>query len=212
MTTITSFTFNPFSENTYIISNESKECWIIDPGCYTDAEKQKLSDYISKNQLKPVRLLNTHCHLDHIFGNAYIADTYQLSPEWHEKETFIAQNAKISAMMFGVKEPEFREPKSFLIPGTTLNLGEDEFKLLFTPGHSPGSVTFYNEKESYAIVGDVLFRESIGRTDLPGGNYDTLIKAIKRELLILPEDVVIYNGHGPSTTIGYEKKYNSFLR
>ena len=121
-------------------------------------------------------------------------------------------NAKISAMMFGVKEPEFREPKSFLIPGATLNLGEDEFKLLFTPGHSPGSVTFYNEKESYAIVGDVLFRESIGRTDLPGGDYDTLIKAIKRELLILPEDVVIYNGHGPSTTIGYEKKYNSFLR
>lgn len=212
MTTITSFTFNPFSENTYIISNESRECWIIDPGCYSAQEKQKLADYVAEKQLKPVRLLNTHCHLDHIFGNAFVADTYQLSPEWHENETFIAQNAKISAMMFGVNVPEFREPKGFIQPGTALHLGEDEFKVLFTPGHSPGSVTFYNEKEKYAIVGDVLFRESIGRTDLPGGNYDTLIKAIKKELLVLPEDVVIYNGHGPSTTIGHEKKYNSFLR
>jgi hydroxyacylglutathione hydrolase len=212
MTTITSFTFNPFSENTYIISNESRECWIIDPGCYTEAEKQKLSKYISDNQLIPVRLLNTHCHLDHIFGNSYISDTYQLSPEWHENETFIAKNAKISAMMFGVKEPEYREPKSFIQQDTILKLGEDEFKVLFTPGHSPGSVTFYNAKENYAIVGDVLFRESIGRTDLPGGNYDTLIKSIKKELLTLPEEVIIYNGHGPATTIGHEKKYNSFLR
>ncbi len=212
MTTITSFTFNPFSENTYIISNERKECWIIDPGCYTDAEKQKLSNYITENQLQPVKLLNTHCHLDHIFGNAYVADTYNLSPEWHENETFIAQNAKISASMFGVKAPEYRAPKSFIIPGSILKLGEEEFKVLFTPGHSPGSVTFYNEKENYAIVGDVLFRESIGRTDLPGGDFDTLIKAIKRELLVLPEDVVIHNGHGHTTTIGHEKKYNPFLR
>src|SRR5690606_23443915 len=116
------------------------------------------------------------------------------------------------AMMFGVKEPEYREPKSFLRQDTILKLGEDEFKLLFTPGHSPGSITFYNEKENYAIVGDVLFRESIGRTDLPGGNYDTLIKSIKKELLTLPEEVAIYNGHGPATTIGYEKKYNPFLK
>lgn len=212
MTTITSFAFNPFYENTYIISNEEGECWIIDPGCYTDAERKKLTDHISVNKLTPTKLLNTHCHLDHIFGNAFIADTYHLSPQWHEAETFIAQNSKISAMMFGVKPPEYREPGEMLVPGETLQLGNESFKMLFTPGHSPGSITFYNEREKYAIAGDVLFRESIGRTDLPGGNYDTLIKSIKKELLTLPDDVVIYNGHGPSTTIGHERKYNSFLR
>lgn len=212
MTTITSFTFNPFYENTYIISNEKGECWIIDPGCYTDNEKKKLTDYISEHQLTPVRLLNTHCHLDHIFGNAFIADYYQLKPQWHENETIIAQNAKISAMMFGVKAPEYVEPGPLLIPGEVLTLGDASFKMLFTPGHSPGSISFYNEEEKYVIAGDVLFKESIGRTDLPGGNYDTLIKSIRRELFTLPDDVEVYNGHGPSTTIGHEKKHNPFLR
>lgn len=212
MTTITYFTFNPFSENTYIISNEQSECWIIDPGCYTDSEQKKLTQYISDNNLTPTKLLNTHCHLDHIFGNAFIAEQYQLKPQWHENETIVAQNAKVSAMMFGVKVPEYIEPGAFLVPGETLQLGDASFKMLFTPGHSPGSISFYNEKEKYVIAGDVLFKESIGRTDLPGGNYNTLIKSIQKELLTLPDDVVVYNGHGPSTTIGHERKYNPFLR
>lgn len=212
MTTITSFAFNPFYENTYIISNEKGECWIIDPGCYTESERKKLTDYISTHQLTPVRLLNTHCHLDHIFGNAFVAEYYQLQPQWHPNETIIAQNAKISAMMFGVAVPQYVEPGPFLEAGQTLQLGDASFKLLFTPGHSPGSISFYNEEEKYVIAGDVLFRESIGRTDLPGGNYDTLIKSIRKELLTLPDDVEVYNGHGPSTTIGHERKYNPFLR
>lgn len=212
MTTITSFVFNPFYENTYIIAVENGDCWVIDPGCYSESEQNKLIDYISEHQLRPVKLLNTHCHLDHIFGNSLIAQTYNLSPMWHENETQIAKNAKIGAMMFGVKAPEYVEPGGFLKEGDVLSIGDSSFKVLFTPGHSPGSVSFYNEAEQYVIVGDVLFRESIGRTDLPGGNFDVLIKSIKRELLTLTDETVVYNGHGPSTTIAHERKFNSFLR
>ncbi|MCO5233031.1 MAG: MBL fold metallo-hydrolase [Chitinophagales bacterium] len=212
MTTITSFVFNPFYENTYIIADENNDCWVVDPGCYSEGEQMKLINYITEKQLRPVLLLNTHCHLDHIFGNSLIAKTYNLSPYWHENETQIAKNAKIGAMMFGVKAPEYVEPGGFLKEGEVLTIGSSTFKILFTPGHSPGSVSFYNEKEKYVIVGDVLFRESIGRTDLPGGNFDVLIKSIKKEILTLPEDTVVYNGHGEPTTIGHEKKYNPFLR
>jgi len=212
MTSITSFAFNPFYENTYVVSAANGDCWIIDPGCYTVKEQEKLVTFITDNGLKPVKLLNTHCHLDHIFGNAFIADKFNLKPEWHEKETTIAQNAKLAAMMFGVKAPEYRQPGAFLIPGDTLELGDASFKILFTPGHSPGSVTFYNEAEKFAIAGDVLFQGSIGRTDLPGGDYDTLIESIKRELLALPDDVAVYNGHGAPTTIGQERLNNPFLR
>lgn len=212
MTSITSFTFSPFQENTYVISNEEGECWIIDPGCYTEAERNQLVSFIKSKRLTPVKLLNTHCHLDHIFGNAFVADTYQLSPQWHEKETVVAENAKMAAMMYGVNPPEYRAPGGFLKPGEFLTLGKASFEILFAPGHSPGSVCFYNQEEGYAIVGDVLFRESIGRTDLPGGSHQALIQSIRTQLFTLPDDVKIYNGHGEPTTIGHEKKYNPFLR
>lgn len=212
MTEIFSFTFNPFQENTYIIASEDKSCWIIDPGCYGAAEQKVLSDFIATKQLKPVRLLNTHCHLDHIFGNAFVADTYQLAPEWHPKEDMVMSGASLAAMMYGVKAPEYRAPVSKLKENTEINLGDAVFRILFTPGHSPGSVCFYNAAEKYVIAGDVLFKGSIGRTDLPGGNYDTLIHSIKTQLLSLPDDVVVYNGHGPSTTIGAERRSNPFLK
>lgn len=212
MTTITSFIFSPFQENTYVISDENGECWIIDPGCYTAQERERLQKYISENNLKPTKLLNTHCHLDHIFGNAFVADTYNLSPQWHKNESLIAENAKMAAMMYGVEPPEYRKPGELLVEGTTLQLGDATFKLLLTPGHSPGSISFYNEKEKYAIVGDVLFSGSIGRTDLPGGDFETLINSIHRELLVMPDDTKIYNGHGPATTIGQERMHNPFLR
>ncbi|MCO5247609.1 MAG: MBL fold metallo-hydrolase [Chitinophagales bacterium] len=212
MTFIHSFTFNPFYENTYIIYNEQKEAWIIDAGAYTDDECKEMADFIDSHLLKPVRLLNTHCHLDHIFGNAFITENYHLSPEWHENESLMAKNASLAASMFGVKAPQYVAPGNLLQVGESLTLGDASFKILFTPGHSPGSVCFYNEKGKYVIAGDVLFRESIGRTDLPGGDYNTLIHSIKNKLLTLPDDVEVYNGHGPQTTIGHERKYNPFLR
>jgi hydroxyacylglutathione hydrolase len=213
MTEIFSFTFNPFQENTYIVaSSKDRTCWIIDPGCYGASEQQQLLDFISRQQLVPKRLLNTHCHLDHIFGNALIADNYGLAPEWHPKEDVVMSGAALAAMMYGVKAPEYRAPGNKLQENTSLLLGGAAFRILFTPGHSPGSVCFYNEAEGYVIVGDVLFQGSIGRTDLPGGNYDTLIHSIRSQLLTLPDEVVVYNGHGPSTTIGEERRGNPFLR
>ena len=212
-TRITAFCFNPFQENTYIISHpHTKDCWIIDPGCYTLQEQKRLFEYIDQSGLKPVKLLNTHCHLDHIYGNKAVADKYGLTLGIHEKEIPVLQAAPMAARMFGAKIPEALEPGYFLKPGDTLTLGDADFEILFTPGHSPGSICFVNREENYAIVGDVLFQGSIGRTDLPGGNYDTLIKSIRTQLYVLADETEIYNGHGPHTTVGDEKKHNPFVR
>lgn len=210
-TDIAAFCFNPFQENSYVISHASKECWIIDPGCYTLQEQKILAGYIEKNELRPVRLLNTHCHLDHIYGNKFIADEYGLELGIHPKELPILQAAALSARMFGAKIPEPCEPAYFLEAGDPLSLGDTAFDILFTPGHSPGSICFSNPEEAYVIVGDVLFFGSIGRTDLPGGDYDTLIHSIRKQLLVLPDETGIYNGHGPSTTVGHERRHNPFL-
>ncbi|MBK9328429.1 MAG: MBL fold metallo-hydrolase [Sphingobacteriales bacterium] len=211
-TDIAVFCFNPFQENTYILSSPGKECWVIDPGCYTLQEQKILAAYIEKNALKPVRLLNTHCHLDHIYGNKFISDEYRLELGIHEKEIPVLQSASIGARLFGAKIPDKCEPGYFIKEGDVLELKDTSFSVLFTPGHSPGSICFYQEEEHFAVVGDVLFSGSIGRTDLPGGDYDTLIKSIKTRLLVLEDLTEIYNGHGPSTTIGEERKYNPFLR
>ncbi len=211
-TVIAAFCFNPFQENTYVISHINKDCWIIDPGCYTLQEQKILISYIEKNALKPVKLLNTHCHLDHIYGNKFISDEYTLELGVHEKELPILQRADLAARMFGAKIPEKCEPGYFIKVGDPLQLNDVFFDVLFTPGHSPGSICFSNNEEKYAIVGDVLFQGSIGRTDLPGGDYDTLIKSIRTQLLVLDETTEIYNGHGPSTTVGAEINYNPFLK
>jgi glyoxylase-like metal-dependent hydrolase (beta-lactamase superfamily II) len=211
-TDITAFCFNPFQENTYVVSHINKDCWIIDPGCYTLQEQKQLIQYIAKNDLKPVRLLNTHCHLDHIYGNKFIADEFGLELGIHEKEIPVLHAAPMGARMFGARIPDACEPGYFIKEGDTLALGHAVYDIAFTPGHSPGSVCFINREERYAIVGDVLFRGSIGRTDLPGGDYDTLIRSIKKELLALDDTFEIYNGHGPSTSIGLERKTNPFLQ
>lgn len=210
-TDIAAFCFNPFQENSYVISHMNKECWIIDPGCYTLQEQKILTGYIEKNNLVPVRLLNTHCHLDHIYGNKFIADEYKLELGIHKKEIPVLHAAPMGARMFGAKIPEACEPAYFLEEGEQMMLGDTVFDILFTPGHSPGSVCFSNREEEYVIVGDVLFRGSIGRTDLPGGDYDTLIHSIKKQLFVLKDETGIYNGHGPSTTIGEERRHNPFL-
>jgi glyoxylase-like metal-dependent hydrolase (beta-lactamase superfamily II) len=211
-TDIAAFCFNPFQENTYIITHPNKECWIIDPGCYTLQEQKILSSFIENNRLQPVKLLNTHCHLDHIYGNKFIADEYNLELGIHEKELPILQRADLAARMFGAKIPDKCEPGYFIREGEDLVFHDITFNVLFTPGHSPGSVCFSNPEEQYAIVGDVLFQGSIGRTDLPGGDYDVLIKSIKTQLLLLNDATEIFNGHGPSTTVGEEIKHNPFLR
>lgn len=211
-TVIATFCFNPFQENTYIISHANKDCWIIDPGCYTLQEQKRLTQYIEQHALRPVKLINTHCHLDHIYGNKFIATEYNLELGIHKKELDILHRAEIGARMFGAKIPERQEPGYFIEEHEILQLADVSFHVLFTPGHSPGSICFHNTEEQYVIVGDVLFLGSIGRTDLPGGDYDTLIKSIKTELLVLDAPTEIYNGHGPSTTIGEEIKNNPFLR
>lgn len=211
-TVIATFCFNPFQENTYIISHANKDCWIIDPGCYTLQEQKRLTQYIEQHALRPVKLINTHCHLDHIYGNKFIATEYNLELGIHKKELDTLHRAEIGARMFGAKIPERQEPGYFIEEHEILQLADVSFHVLFTPGHSPGSICFHNTEEQYVIVGDVLFLGSIGRTDLPGGDYDTLIKSIKTKLLVLDTPTEIYNGHGPSTTIGEEIKNNPFLR
>ncbi len=210
-TNIATFCFNPFQENTYIISDVNKDCWIIDPGCYSLQEQKKLVSYIEANQLRPVRLLNTHCHLDHIYGNKFVADEFKLTLGIHQKELPVLQYAEKAARMYGIKIPDALEPAYFINDNEPLYLNTTSFDILFTPGHSPGSICFLNKADDYCIVGDVLFKGSIGRTDLPGGDYNTLINSIKTKLLVLNPTTAIYNGHGEPTTIGQESKYNPFL-
>jgi len=185
MTQVAAFTFNPFQENTYVLHDDTKECIIIDPGCYTKQEKETLVQFIEQNELKPVRLINTHCHLDHVFGNKFIAEHYHLKLEIHEGELGVLNSLQQTASMYGVPAEPSPAPGSYLKEGEVLTFGESQLQILFTPGHSPASISFYNQAAGFVIAGDVLFRGSIGRTDLPGGNFNTLIESIKTQLFPL---------------------------
>jgi len=186
---------------------------IIDPGCFERHEKQELADYISKHSLQPVRLLNTHCHIDHVLGNAFVSQKWNLLPELHRDDLSILQALPNYGHMFGVGGIEESPlPSKFLDEGDVIAFGGLKLDILFVPGHAPGHIVFVNHPEKYVIGGDCLFRDSIGRTDLPGGDHDTLIKSIREKLYTLPDDYTVYPGHGPATTIGYEKKYNAFVR
>lgn len=208
---ITSFAFNPFQENMYIIYDETKECIIIDPGCYTDTERETLISFIEDNDLNPVRLLNTHCHLDHICGNFFIANKYNLKLEAHKEEIPILEHAPKAAQMYGFPMQDSPDIDIFLDEKDIISFGNSKLEILFTPGHSPGSISFYSKKHAFVIAGDVLFRQGIGRTDLPLGDYDTLIKSINEKLFILDKKTTVYSGHGPSTSIGYELVNNPFF-
>lgn len=213
MAAVIKLTFNPFQENTYIVYDETKECVIFDPGCFEESEKRELSRTIEEHELHPVRLINTHCHLDHVFGNRYVADTYQLPLEIHTLELPVLQAVPQVCQMYGLPLPEESpEPGGFLQEGTTLQFGKTKLEMIFTPGHSPGSLSFYCAEDQFLIAGDVLFYGSIGRTDLPGGDHGTLIASIKNELLPLGDDITVYPGHGPATRMGYERKNNPFLQ
>jgi hydroxyacylglutathione hydrolase len=208
---IAAFTFNPFEENTYILYDETKECAIIDPGCHSYAEKQELAGFISTQKLTPVKLLLTHTHIDHIFGNNFVCGKYNLKPEVNELELPMLQNAKMIGQMYGIEIEPSPEPGKLLKDVGEVKFGNNELQFIFTPGHSRGSLCFYNSEQKFVIAGDVLFNGSIGRTDLPGGDYNTLIKSIREKLFTLGDDIKVYPGHGPTTTIGHERKHNPFL-
>ena len=205
------FTFSPVQENTYVLYNELNKAIIIDPGCSFSAEQETLKKFINNTQLQPVRLLNTHCHLDHVFGNRWVSETWNLELWLHSGEEQMLKLAPASGEKWGLPFQNYRGPLHFLEEGDTVMLGDDELRVLLTPGHSPASICFYCENQKILIGGDVLFRESIGRTDLPGGDHETLLKSIREKLFVLPDEVVVYPGHGISTTIGYEKNNNPFL-
>jgi len=211
MLTVTTFVFNPVRENTYVVHNETGECCIIDPGCYFGNERNELKEFIQNTGLVPKYLLNTHCHLDHVFGNKFVHDTWQLTLHLHEKELPVLEYAPTSGLSWGLPFDNYRGEYTFLRPGDVIRLGNDELLVLFTPGHAPGHISFYCKKDRFVISGDVLFRQSIGRTDLPGGDFNTLINSIRTQLFTLPDDTIVYPGHGDSTTIGQEKQDNPFL-
>lgn len=211
MISVHSFTFNPIQENTYVLSDESKECVIIDPGCYDDAERAELIGFINSNGFKPVRLLNTHCHLDHVFGNAFVAKHWNLGLEIHKKDLPVLDALIPTAKLYGMNAEASPQPSSWLDEGDLVKFGNSSLEIVFTPGHSPGSITFFNRADKFMIAGDVLFFGSIGRTDLPGGDFQTLINSIKNKLFPLGDDMQVYSGHGPVTNIGYERNNNPFL-
>jgi len=205
------FTFSPVQENTYVLYNEQNKAIIIDPGCYFTAEQETLKKFIEDTQLEPVRLLNTHCHLDHVFGNKWVSETWNLELHLHAGEEQMLKLAPLSGEKWGLPFQNYSGPLHFLEEGDTIRLGNDALKVILAPGHSPASICFYCEEQGFLVGGDVLFRESIGRTDLPGGNHETLLKNIREKLFVLPDEVVVYPGHGPSTTIGHERTHNPFL-
>lgn len=206
------FTFNPFQENTYIIYDNTKECVIVDPGCYTKEEETKLKQFITNNNLKPVKLINTHCHIDHIMGNKFTSERWGIQLYIHKEDLPLIENAGNIGKIYGLDDyEESPYPKHFLDEGDILTFGKSSLQVLFTPGHSPGHICLYNKEHNLLIAGDVIFQKSIGRTDLPGGDYDTLIQSITLKLFPLPNTTQIYCGHGPATNLGYEKEKNPFL-
>ena len=210
--TIKTFTFNPFQENTYLLFDETKEAILIDAGCITETEKLTLKRFIDENGLTLKRLINTHLHLDHQFGNKFVADTFGLLPEANQQDEFLLANVVEQARSFGFSvEEEAQALGAYINEDDEIKFGNCSLKAIHVPGHSPGSLAFYSEKEGVVFAGDVLFRNSIGRTDLPYGDYATLILSITKKLLPLPDSTVVYCGHGPSTTIGSEKNSNQYL-
>ena len=208
--TIKQFTFNPFGENSYVVYDETKECIIIDPGCYEKEEKDELAQFIEENNLKVVQLINTHCHIDHVLGNAFVKDTYKVKLIIHKEDVSTLKSNEVVAPMYGFQGYEATTEDEYLAEGDKVRFGNSVLDVLFVPGHAPGHIALVNVDEKICIGGDVLFQQSIGRTDLPGGDFDTLIDSIKSKLFTLPEDVTVYCGHGPSTNIGFEKQYNPF--
>ncbi|PXV68183.1 glyoxylase-like metal-dependent hydrolase (beta-lactamase superfamily II) [Dysgonomonas alginatilytica] len=206
------FEFNPIAENTYVLYDETNECVIIDAGCFYPDEKQELLDFILDNNLVVKHLLNTHLHFDHVFGNKFILDQFHLKTKAHQADQFLLEGMPAQMRMFGFKDGEDApEIGTYIKENDTIEFGNQKLLVLEVPGHSPGSVAFYSAEGNCAIVGDALFRGSIGRTDLAQGNQDQLLQAIRQKLFTLPAETVVYPGHGPKTTIAQEMRSNPFF-
>lgn len=209
---IKSFEFNPIGENTYVVYDETKECVIIDPGCFYPDEKEDLLNFILDNELIVKHVLNTHLHMDHVFGNIFVKEQFGMNTKAHEADKFLLDGLAAQMQMFGMKDNgEKPEIDSYLTEKDIIEFGKQKFHIFHIPGHSPGSIVFYSEEAQCAFVGDVLFRGSVGRSDLPGGNHEELISGIRKKLLNLPPETIIYSGHGPTTTIREEMQHNPFL-
>lgn len=211
MINIKTFTFNSFQVNTYLLFDESKEGVIIDPACDSEQEFDTLIEFITENDIKLTKIINTHGHIDHIAGVERVADYYRIPFEIHNDDIFLLETAPQSAAIFGFDIESVRKPDVLIKEGTPIKFGNSSLNTIHVPGHSPGSIVFHSEEDKFAIVGDVLFAGSIGRTDLPGGNYETLISGIKNKLITLPPETKVYSGHGPSSTIKQEHDTNPFL-
>lgn len=210
MLSVQSFTFNPFQENTYVLFDETNDAVIIDPGCSNRMEEKELSDWIASRKLVPRLILLTHSHIDHILGAYYVKDKYRVPLCIHRKDEETLRAGTVVAQMYGIDNYTQAEADRYVSEGEVVKFGNQQLSVLFLPGHAPGHVGYYHVAQKIVIGGDVLFRQSIGRTDLPGGNYDTLIESIHQKLFTLPDDVTVYPGHGPGTTIGEEKVSNPF--
>ncbi len=204
------FTFNSFAENTYLLYDDSKDCIIIDPGCYSKGEEERLKKYISDKRLKVVKNINTHCHIDHVLGNYFVCKTFGVDLLIPEGEQQILRAVSSYAASYGFSMYQHVKPADFLLQDRLIAFGNSTLSVLFVPGHSPGHLAFYAAEEGFCVSGDVLFRESVGRSDLPGGNEQILKRSIHEQMFALPDNTVIYCGHGPTTSIGYEKRSNPF--
>jgi glyoxylase-like metal-dependent hydrolase (beta-lactamase superfamily II) len=211
MIKIEKFVVNPLGENSFIVSDETGECIFIDPGFYFSEEHDEIKAYVAENNLKPVKITNTHCHFDHIMGVEFVRKEYTVPLCAHRDDAFWIGNAVEQAKRFGFNMNPVQPINEFLVENETIKFGNTELVVIHVPGHSPGHVVFYNKEAEVLIAGDVLFYGSIGRTDLPGGNYEQLITNIKTKLFVLPDSTKVYCGHGPETTIGFEKSSNPFL-
>ena len=211
MTKIKIFVFNPFQENTFLLYDDTNDCVIIDAGCNNEQEFGQIDSFLKKNNLNLKAIINTHCHIDHIMGNAYLVKKYNVPSIAHQKDMPLLERSNDMALAFGFNVQEPPVPDRFVEEGDEIKFGETTLIVKHVPGHSPGSIALYNKVDQFVIVGDVLFAGGIGRTDLPGGNYDTLISSIKEKLFTLNPDVVVYPGHGESTTIAQEIESNPFF-
>jgi len=205
------FVFNSFGVNTYILADDTGKCLVVDPACQYAGEETELLGFITGNHLDPVGMVNTHFHIDHIVGNNFVCKAFNLRPQCHKKCKMLWETATEFGAAFGIKIENLIIPIDFLSEGDKIQFGNSSVEVRYTPGHADGSICLVNHAERYVIAGDVLFRDSIGRTDLPTGNFDVLYESITTKLFTLPDDYIVYPGHGPETSIGYEKMNNPFL-
>ncbi len=204
--------FNPFQENTYLLYDQTKECVIIDPGCYGASEEKALMELIKREELNPVACLNTHTHIDHVLGNDFVYQTFGLKPIIHRAGLQILESSPEQGQIWGIEINNSVLPGAFIDDGSIVSFGESQLETRYTPGHADGSVCLVSHEGRFVITGDVLFSGSIGRTDFPTGSFALLENSIRTKLYILPDDYLVYPGHGPATTIGEEKSGNFFVK